>query len=122
MESKKIVKKVFSIVEKDNDRHYYNGVTTHFSNPILLLSSYLNLYDEENPKFLKILIIAVFAVVIPVSIVGINFFEKTVTNPRIWDDWTCEQMEKFALEHKDDTLNDYQKSKFHEDLSECLSR
>ena len=75
----------------------------------------------ENPKFLKILIIAVFAVVIPTSIVGINFFEKTVTNPRIWDDWTCEQMEKFALEHKDDTLNDYQKSKFHEDLSECLS-
>jgi hypothetical protein len=58
VESKKIVKKVFSIVEKDNDRHYYNGVTTHFSNPILLLSSYLNLYDEENPKFLKILIIA----------------------------------------------------------------
>ena len=76
----------------------------------------------ENPKFLKILIIAVFAVIIPVSIVGINFFEKTVTNPRIWDDWTCEQMEKFALEDKDDTLNDYQKSKFHEDLSECLSR
>ena len=76
----------------------------------------------ENPKFLKILIIAVFAVIIPVSIVGINFFEKTVTNPRIWDDWTCEQMEKLALEHKDDTLNDYQKSKFHEDLSKCLSK
>ena len=76
----------------------------------------------ENPKFLKILIIATFAVVIPVSIVGINFFEKTVTNPRIWEDWTCEQMQKFALEHNDDTLNDYQKSKFHEDLSECLSR
>ena len=75
----------------------------------------------ENPKFLKILIIATFAVVIPVSIVGINFFEKTVTNPRIWEDWTCEQMEKFALEDKDDTLNDYQKSKFHEDLSESLS-
>ena len=75
----------------------------------------------ENPKFLKILIIAVFAVVIPVSIVGINFFEKTVTNPRIWEDWTCEQMQKFALENNDDTLNDYQKSKFHEDLSECLS-
>ena len=76
----------------------------------------------ENPKFLKILIIATFAVVIPVSIVGINFFEKTVTNPRIWEDWTCEQMEKFALEDKYYTLNDYQKSKFHEDLSECLSR
>ena len=76
----------------------------------------------ENPKFLKILIIAIFAVVIPVSIIGINFFEKTVTNQRICEDWTCEQMEKFALEAKDDTLNDYQKSKFHEDLSECLSK
>ena len=76
----------------------------------------------ENPQFLKILIIATFAVVIPVSIVGINFFEKSVTNPRIWEDWTCEQMEKFALEDKDDSLNDFQASKFHEDLSECLSR
>ena len=53
----------------------------------------------ENPKFLKILIIATFAIILPSSIIGINFFEKTVTNPRIWDDWTCEQMEKFALEH-----------------------
>ena len=76
----------------------------------------------ENPKFLKILIITTFAIIIPSSIIGINFFEKTVTNPRIWDDLTCEQMQKFALEDKDDTLNDYQKSKFHEDLSECLSR
>jgi hypothetical protein len=76
----------------------------------------------ENPKFLKILIVAVFAVVIPISIIGINFFEKTVTNPRIWENWTCEQIQKFALEDKDDTLNDYQKSKFHEDLSECLTR
>ena len=76
----------------------------------------------ENPKFLKILIITTFAIIIPSSIIGINFFEKTVTNPRIWDDLTCEQMQKFALEDKDDILNDYQKSKFHEELSECLSR
>ena len=76
----------------------------------------------ENPKFLKILIIATFAVLIPLSTVGINLFEKTVTNPRIWEDWTCEQMQKFALENNDDVLNDYQKSKFHEELSECLSR
>jgi hypothetical protein len=76
----------------------------------------------ENPKFLKILIITTFAIIIPSSIIGINFFEKTVTNPRIWDDWTCEQMEKFAIEDKDDILNDYQRSKFHEDLSECLNR
>ncbi len=76
----------------------------------------------ENPKFLKILIITAFAIVIPASIVGINLFEKNVTNVRIWEDWTCAEIEKFALEDKDDTLNDYQKTKFHEDLSECLSR
>ena len=76
----------------------------------------------ENPKFLKILIITAFAIVIPASIIGINLFEKNVTNVRIWEDWTCDDLEKLALEDKDDTLNDYQKTKFHEDLSECLSR
>jgi|TARA_B100001750_G_scaffold141058_1_gene112414 hypothetical protein len=76
----------------------------------------------ESPKFLKILILVAFAIIIPVSIVGINLFEKTVTNPRVWEDWTCEKIQKFALENKDDTLNDYQKSKFHEDLSKCLSK
>ena len=76
----------------------------------------------ENPKFLKILIISAFAVIIPVSVIGINFYEKNVTNPRIWQDWTCEEIEKFALENKDDTLNDFQKIRFHEDLSECLNR
>jgi hypothetical protein len=76
----------------------------------------------ESPKFLKILILVTFAIIIPVSIIGINHFEKTVTNPRVWEDWTCEKIQKFALEDKDDTLNDYQKSKFHEDLSKCLSK
>jgi len=76
----------------------------------------------ENPKFLKILIIVAFAIVIPTSIIGINIFEKNITNTRIWEDWTCEEMKKFALEDKDDELNDYQKSKFHEDLSKCLGR
>ena len=76
----------------------------------------------ESPKFLKILILVAFAIIIPVSIVGINLFEKTVTNPRVWEDWTCEKIQKFALENKDDTLNAYQKSKFHEDLSKCLSK
>ena len=71
----------------------------------------------ENPKFLKILVIFAFAVIIPVSIIGINFYEKNVTNPRIWEDWTCEKIEKFALENKDDTLNDFQKTKFHHYLS-----
>ena len=76
----------------------------------------------ENPKFLKILIISAFAIIIPASIIGINFYEKIVSNPRIWENWTCDEMEKFALEDKDDNLNDYQASKFHEDLTECLGR
>jgi len=76
----------------------------------------------ENPKFLKILIISAFAVIIPASIIGINFYEKNISNPRIWDNWTCDEMEKFALEDKDDNLNDYQVSKFHADLGECLGR
>ena len=75
----------------------------------------------ENPKFIKILIVAAFAIIIPCSIIGINLFEKNVTNVRIWEDWTCQEMEKYALENKDDMLNDYQSSKFHQDLSECLS-
>lgn len=82
----------------------------------------MNHMFTENPKFLKILIIVAFAIIIPSSIIGINLFEKNITNIRIWEDMTCEEMMKFALEDKDDTLNDYQKSKFHEELSECLSR
>ena len=39
----------------------------------------------DNPKFVKLLIIVIFAIVVPVSIVGINMFEKNVTNPRIWE-------------------------------------
>ena len=76
----------------------------------------------DNPKFVKLLVIAIFAIVVPLSIVGINMYEKNVTNPRIWENWTCDEMEKFALEDRDDTLNDFQASKFHEDLSECLAR
>jgi hypothetical protein len=76
----------------------------------------------DNPKFVKLLIIIIFAIVVPVSIVGISMYDENVINPRIWEGWTCDEMEKFALEDRDDTLNDYQASKFHEDLSECLSR
>ena len=76
----------------------------------------------DNPKFLKLLIIGIFAVVIPIAIIGITTYEKNVTNPRIWENWTCDEMEKFALEDRDDNLNDFQASKFHEDLSECLSK
>ena len=76
----------------------------------------------DNPKVLKLLVIGIFAVVVPLSIIGINMVEKNVTNPRIWENWTCDEMEKFALEDRDDNLNDFQASRFHEDLSECLSK
>ena len=76
----------------------------------------------DNPKFQKLLVIGIFAVVVPASIIGINMFEKNVSNPRIWEGWTCDEMEKFALEDRDDNLNDFRASKFHEDLSECLGR
>ena len=77
---------------------------------------------EDNPKILKLLVIGIFAVVVPLSIIGINMVEKNVTNPRIWENWTCDEMEKFALEDRDDNLNDFQASRFHEDLSECLCK
>ena len=76
----------------------------------------------DNQKILKLLVIGIFAVVVPLSIIGINMFEKNVSNPRIWENWTCDEMEKFALEDRDDNLNDFQASKFHEDLSECFSK
>jgi hypothetical protein len=76
----------------------------------------------DNPKFVKLLIIIVFAIGLPVIIVGINMYDENIINPRIWEEWTCDEMERFALEDRDDTLNDYQASKFHDDLSECLSR
>ena len=47
VELKKTVKKVISVAEKDSGKHYYNGAITHFSNRVLLLSSYSNLYGEE---------------------------------------------------------------------------
>ncbi len=56
----------------------------------------------DNPKILKLLVIGIFAVVVPLSIIGINMFEKNVSNPRIWENWTCDEMEKFALEDRDD--------------------
>ena len=87
-----------------------------------MVNQFHNYIITENPKFLKIIIICAFAVIIPASIIGINFYEKNVSNPRIWENWTCDEMEKFALEDKDDNLNDYQASKFHEDLAECLER
>ena len=88
------------------------------------MASNLSFFSDQKFRsiFYQTLVIGIFAVVIPISIIGINMYEKNITNPRIWEGWTCDEMEKFALEDRDDTLNDFQTSKFHEDLSECLSR
>ncbi len=50
----------------------------------------------------------------------IDWFDKNVTNPRIWKDWTCEEMKKFAIEFKDEQFTNFQRAKFHEDLSLCM--
>ncbi len=73
----------------------------------------------QKDKQLIILVIAIFAVIIP-SIFAIDWLDKNVVNPRIWKDWTCEQMIQFALKFEDEKLADFQRAKFHEDLSLCM--
>jgi len=68
---------------------------------------------------LIILVIVIFAVIIP-SIFAIDWLDKNVVNPRIWKDWTCEEMKQFALKFEDEKLTDFQRAKFHEDLSLCM--
>lgn len=77
--------------------------------------------NELSNKKLVIIVVVVFAIVFP-SILLIDWFEKEVTNPRIWESWTCEEMKQFALEGGQTTLNDFQQVKFDEDLLECMSR
>ena len=77
--------------------------------------------NESSNKKLVIIVVAVFAVAF-FSIFLIDWFEKEVTNPRIWEFWTCEEMKQFALEGGQKTLNDFQQVKFDEDLLECMSR
>ena len=49
-----------------------------------------------------------------------DWYDENVLNPRIWKDWSCEEMMRFALEFKDEEFADVQQSKFHNDLSSCL--
>ncbi len=70
-------------------------------------------------KSLGILVIVIFAVIIP-SIFVIDWFDKNIVNPRIWKDWTCDQMVQFAMKFEDEKLTDFQRVKFHEDLSMCM--
>lgn len=76
---------------------------------------------ESKEKRLIIIVIVVLIIVV-YSIFLIDWLDKSVINPRIWKDWTCEQMEQFALKFEDEKLTDFQRAKFHEDLSLCLGR
>lgn len=46
--------------------------------------------------------------------------DENVINPRIWKDWSCEKMKNFALTFEDEKLTDFQRARFHDDLSLCL--
>ena len=50
----------------------------------------------------------------------VDWFDENVTNTRIWKYLTCEEMIKFAVEFKDEQFSDFQRAKFHEDLSLCM--
>ena len=70
-------------------------------------------------KKLTITVILIFSTAV-FLIFAIDWFDKNVANPRIWEDWTCEEMKKFAIEFKDEQFTDFQRAKFHEALSFCM--
>jgi len=71
-------------------------------------------------KKLIFVVIVIFGIVVTLIFL-IDWFDENVTNPRIWKDWTCEEMKKFAVEFKDEQFSDFQRAKFHKDLSLCMS-
>ena len=72
-------------------------------------------------KKLAAMVIVMFGIIVSV-IVLVDWVDENVTNPRIWKDWTCEKMIEFAIKSEDEKLADFQRAKFHEDLSLCMSR
>jgi len=71
-------------------------------------------------KKLTVIIIVIIGTAFPLIFL-VDWFDENVTNPRIWKDWTCEAMIKFAINFEDEQFNDLQRSKFHQDLSRCLA-
>jgi len=71
------------------------------------------------PNKLIIIILISFSVIIT-SIFLIDWMDENVINPRIWKDWSCEKMKNFALTFEDEKLTDFQRARFHDDLSLCL--
>jgi len=72
-------------------------------------------------KKLTIIVIVIFGIV-GSGIFLVDWFDENVANPRIWKDWTCEEMKDFAIKFEDEKFTDFQRAKFHEDLSLCMSR
>jgi len=70
----------------------------------------------------KLIVIIIGMGILIVSTVSyMDWYDENVLNPRIWEDWSCKEMKKFALEFKDEEFTDVQQAKFHDDLSHCLS-
>ena len=67
------------------------------------------------------MIIVMFGIIVSV-IVLVDWVDENVTNPRIWKDWTCEEMIEFAIKSEDEQFAVFQRARFHEDLSLCMSR
>jgi hypothetical protein len=68
-----------------------------------------------------IVIIIGMGILIVSTVLYMDWYDENVLNPRIWEDWSCKEMKKFALEFKDEEFTDVQRAKFHDDLSHCLS-
>ncbi len=75
---------------------------------------------EISQKLLAVIVISVFGVLIP-AILAIDWLEENVINPRIWKDWSCDEMQDFAVQFKDEELSSFQRAQFHQDLSQCLA-
>lgn len=75
---------------------------------------------EIGQKLLVVIVVSVFAVLIP-AILAIDWLEENVINPRIWKDWSCDEMQEYAMQFEDEKLSSFQRAQFHQDLSRCLA-
>ena len=69
----------------------------------------------------KLIVILIgMGILIVTTVLYMDWYNENVLNPRIWEDWSCEEMKRFALEFKDEAFTDVQRAIFHNDLSFCL--
>jgi len=64
-------------------------------------------------------IIIIFSIIL-LAVFVVDWVDKNITNPRIWKDMTCEEMKEFAMKREHEKLNDFQQSRFLEDLTLCM--